>query len=100
MAAGQVAQEQGKLPAQEQGKLAMGLAAQVQGELTAGLAAQEQGELAAPEQGKKKSIVRRVLSVTICEGKVKGKDPDAHRSESERYLLGTGKIVINRRGSE
>ena len=39
--------------------------------------------------------------ITICEGKVKEKDPDAHRSESERYLLGAGKIVvINRRGSE
>ena len=36
--------------------------------------------------------------VTISEGK--GKDPDAHRSESERYLMGAGKIVvINRRRS-
>ena len=39
--------------------------------------------------------------VTISEGKVKGKDPDAHMSESERDLLGAGKIVvINRRRSE
>ena len=35
----------------------------------------------------------------IREGKVKGKDPDAHRSESESDLLGAGKtIVINRWG--
>ena len=41
------------------------------------------------------------FSVTISEGKVKGKDSDTHRSESERYLLGAGKIiVINRRRSE
>ena len=39
--------------------------------------------------------------VTISEGKVKGKDPDAHKGESERYFLGAGKIVvINRRRSE
>ena len=35
------------------------------------------------------------------EGKVKGKDPDAHKSESEWYLMGAGKIVvINRQMSE
>ena len=38
--------------------------------------------------------------VTICEGKVKGKDPDALRSESKRYLLGASKIVNNRQRSE
>ena len=44
------------------------------------------------------NIIRN-YGVTICEGKVKGKDPDSHRSESERDLLGAGKtVVINKRG--
>ena len=40
----------------------------------------------------------RVLSVTIREGKVKGKDPDAQRSDSKRdLLLGAGKIIVKNR---
>ena len=34
-------------------------------------------------------IQKHAGPVTICEGK--GKDPDAHRSESERYLMGQAK---------